>query len=108
RDDEATTTTRACAGMLAQPLFPWGHGLYVHMAQPAGRQAEQLDVGAVHPRPRPRHESASLYHGGSTPESVCLKALLCTAAASTTGEPEAGTRPVRVCTGGAGSPAFLP
>src|SRR5215831_11541882 len=97
---------RECS--LAQPLLPLGHGLYVHMAQPAGRQAEQLYVGAVHPRPRPRQESASLYHGGSTPESVCLQALLCTADARTTEEPEAGKLHVWVCTGGAVSPAFLP
>ena len=44
------------------------------MAQPAGRQAEQLHVGAVEPRPRPRQDSAASYHGGSTSERVCLQA----------------------------------
>src|SRR5712671_3531974 len=92
----------------AQPLLPLGDGLYVHMAQPAGRQAEELHVGAVHPRPQPRQDSASSYYGGSTSESVCLKALLCTAEASTTEEPDAGKLHVRDCTGGAGQPAFLP
>jgi hypothetical protein len=47
---------------LAQPLFPLGHGLYVQMAQPAGRQAEQLHLGAVYPGPRPRQDSTALYH----------------------------------------------
>ena len=93
---------------LAQPLFPLGDGLYVQMAQPAGRQAEELHVGAVYPRPRPRQDSASSYYGGSTSEGVCLKALLCTADASTTEEPDAGKLHVRDCTGGAGQPAFLP
>jgi hypothetical protein len=36
---------------LAEPLLPLGDGLYVSMAQPAGRQAEQLYMGAVYPRP---------------------------------------------------------
>ena len=83
-------------------FFHVGDGLYVHMAQPAGRQAEELHVGAVYPRPRPRQESASSYYGGSTSESVCLKALLCTAEASTTEEPDAEKLHVRDCTGGAG------
>src|SRR5215471_5354988 len=87
---------------LAQPLLPLGDGLYVQMAQPAGRQAAQLHVGAVYPHPRPRQDSASSYYGGSTSESVCLKALLCTADASTTEEPDAGKLHVRDCTGGAG------
>jgi hypothetical protein len=87
---------------LAQPLCQWGDGLYVQMAQSAGRQAEQLHLGAVYPSPRPRPDSASSYHGGSTSERVCLKALLCTAEASTTEEPDAGTLHVRDCTGGAG------
>src|SRR2546430_9669329 len=78
------------------------------MAQPAGRQAEELHVGAVYPRPRPRQDSASLYYGGSTSERVCLKALLCTAEASTTKEPDAEKLHVRDCTRGAGQPAFLP
>jgi hypothetical protein len=87
---------------LAQPLLPLGDGLYVSMAQSAGRQAEQLYVGAVHPRPPPRQDSASSYYRSSTSESVCLKAGLCTADASTTEEPDAGKLHVRVCTGGAG------
>ena len=40
--------------------------------------------------------------GGSTSESVCLKAGLCIAEASTTEEPDAGKLHVRDCTGGAG------
>jgi hypothetical protein len=59
-------------------------------------------VGAVYPRPRPRQDSASSYYGSSTSESVCLKAWLCTAEASTTEEPDAGKLHVRDCTGGAG------
>jgi len=51
-------------------------------------------VGAVHPRPQPCHESASSSHGGSTLARVCLKALLCTAEASTT-EGTAGGKPAR-------------
>jgi hypothetical protein len=86
---------------LAHPLFPWGDRRYVHMAQPAGRQAEELYVGAVYPCPRPRQESASADYRGSTSERVCLKAWLCTADARPTKEPEAGQRHVRVCTGGA-------
>src|SRR5262245_42880484 len=93
---------------LTQPLLSLGNGLYVSMAQPAGREAEQSHVGAVHPRPQPRQESASSYYGGSTSESVCLKAWLCTAEASTTEEPDAGKLHVRDWTGGAGQPAFLP
>ena len=74
----------------AQPLFPLGDGRYVPMAHPAGRQAEEVHVGAVYARARPRQGSASTYYGGSTSESVCLKARLCTAEASTTEEPDAG------------------
>jgi hypothetical protein len=91
---------RARERPLASPLFPLGDGLDVHMAQSAGRQAEQLHVGAVYPRPRPRQDSASSYYGGSTSESVCLKAGLCIAEASTTEEPDAGKLHVRDCTGG--------
>src|SRR2546425_8878731 len=87
---------------LAQPLFPLGHGLYVQMAQPAGRQAKQLHLGAVYPAPRPRQDNTALYHGGQTSGRVCLKALLCTAETSTTEEPDAGKLHVRDCTGGAG------
>src|SRR5215471_17810819 len=93
---------RARKRPLAEPLRPLGDGLCVQMAQPARRQAEQLHVGAVCPRPRPRQESASLYYRSSTSESVCLKAWLCTADASTTEEPDAGKLHVRDCTGGAG------
>ena len=93
---------RARERSLAQPLLPLGDGLYVEMAQPAGRQAEQLDVGAVHPSPQPRQDSTSSYYGSSTSERVCLKAGLCTAAARTTEEPDAGKLHVRDCTGGAG------
>jgi hypothetical protein len=39
---------------------------------------------------------------GQTSKRVCLKALLCTADASTTEAPDAGQLHVRVCTGGAG------
>jgi hypothetical protein len=87
---------------LAQPLFPLGDRLYVQMAQSAGRQAAELYVGAVYPCPGPRQESASSYYGGSTSESVRLKAGLCTADASATEEPDAGKLHVRDCTGGAG------
>src|SRR5262245_57319983 len=80
---------RACSR--AEPLLPWGDGLDVHMAQPAGRPAEPLHVGAVSPRPRPRHDSASSYDGSATAQRVCLKAWLCTADASTTEELDAGT-----------------
>jgi hypothetical protein len=59
-------------------------------------------VGAVCLRPRPRQDSAASCHGGSTSESVCLKAWPCTADASTTEEPDAGKLHVRDCTGGAG------
>ena len=93
---------RARALSLAQPLLPWGAGLYVSMAQPVGRQAEQLDVGAVPPSPQRRQDSASAYDGSATSASVRLKAELCTAEASTTEEPDAGKLHVRVCTGGAG------
>src|SRR4029450_2338291 len=93
---------RARERPLAQPLFPLGDGLYVQMAQPAGRQAEELHVGAVYARARPRRGSASSYHGGSTSEGVCLKAWLCTAEASTIEEPGAGKLHVRECRGGAG------
>jgi len=65
-------------------------------------------VGAVSPRPRPRQESASSYDGGSTSERGCLQALLCTAEARTTEEPDAEKLHVRDCPGGAGQPAFLP
>jgi hypothetical protein len=41
-------------------------------------------------------------HRFRTSESVCLKAELCTADASTTEEPDAGQLHVRDCTGGAG------
>src|SRR5262245_15046469 len=87
---------------LAHPLFPLGHGLCIQMAQSAGRQAQQLHLGAVYPGPRPRQDSTALYHGGQTSTRVCLKALLCTADASTTEEPDAGKLHVRDCTGGAG------
>jgi Acyl-CoA thioester hydrolase/BAAT N-terminal region len=96
RDGEVT-------GVFFTPASPGHHpGCYVSMAPPAGRQAEQLHVGAVYPRPRPRPESASSSRGGSTSERICLKAWLCTAEASTTEEPDAGKLHVRVCTGGAG------
>ena len=52
--------------------------------------------------PRPRQDRTALYHGGQTSTRVCLKALLCTADASTTEEPDAGKLHVRDCTGGAG------
>ena len=84
------------------PLFSLGHGLYVQVAQSAGRQAEQLHLGAVSPGPRPHQNSTARYHGGQTSKSVCLKALLGTADSSTTEEPDAGKLHVRVCTGGAG------
>src|SRR4030095_8650750 len=62
RDGEVT-------GVFFTPASPGHHpGCYVSMAPPAGRQAEQLHVGAVYPRPRPRPESASSSHGGSTSE----------------------------------------
>ena len=93
---------RARERPLAQPLFPLGDGRYVPMAHPAGRQAEEVHVGAVYARARPRQGSASTYYGGSTSESVCLKARLCTAEASTTEEPDAEKLHVRDCTGGAG------
>src|SRR5262249_35855119 len=87
---------------LAHPLLSLGPGLYVQVAQSAGRQAEQLHLGGVYPGPRPRQDSTALYHGGQTSTSVCLKARLCTADASTTAEPDAGKLHVLVCTGGAG------
>jgi hypothetical protein len=93
---------RARALSCAPPLLPWGDGPYVYMAQPAGRQAEQRHVGAMYPRPRPRQESAASSHGGSTSESVCLKAGLGSAEARTTEEPDAGKLHVRDCTGSAG------
>jgi hypothetical protein len=99
---------RARARPLAPLLLPWGAGLDVHMAPPAGRQAEACPVGALYARARPRQGRASSSAGGPTSERVCLKARRCPADARTTEEPEAGTRHVRDCTGGAGSPACLP
>jgi hypothetical protein len=86
----------------AAPLFPLGHGRCVYMAPPARRPAEQRHLGAISPGARPRAESATLPHRSQAPESDGLRVTLCTAEARTTEEPEAGTLPVRVCTGGAG------
>ncbi len=83
----------------AQPLFPWGEGRDVHMAQPAGRHAEEVHVGAVYARARSRQGRAPSYDGGPTSERVCLKARLCTAEARTTEEPDAEKLHVRDCTG---------
>jgi hypothetical protein len=111
--DRALTRPRPLRGRarqrsLAHPRLPGGDGWSGQRAQPAGRPAAPVSVGAVSPRPQPRQDSASSDHRGTTSARVCLQAWLCTAEASTTAEPEAGTRHVRDCTGGAGEPAFLP
>jgi hypothetical protein len=85
----------------APPLFALGHGLYGQVAPSAGRPAAPLHLGAVSPGPRPRQDSTLLEHSGQTSKRVCLQALLCTADARTTEEPEAGQLHVRGCTGGA-------
>src|SRR5262249_37329949 len=90
---------RARGRSRAPPPIPLGDGLYVQVAQSAGRPAEPLPLGAVYPGPRPRQDSTALYHGGQTSTRIALKARLCTADARPTEEPDAGKRHVRVCTG---------
>ena len=101
--DGATTTTTVCKATSARcTACSSGPCECVHMAQSARREAAEVHLGAMHPGPRPGKESTAPHHGGQTTERICLRASLCTADASTTEEPEAGTLHVRVCTGGAG------
>ncbi len=80
----------------------------VSRAPSARREAAECALGAVHPGPGPERHSPAAPPGGQAPERGCVKAALGPADASPTEEPEAGTRHGRDCTGGAGSPAFLP
>ena len=83
-------------------FFNWAMDCTFKWLNRRRRQAEEFYLGAVHPGPRPSKDSTALHHRSQASKSVCLRATLCTADASTTEEPDAGKLHVRVCTGGAG------
>jgi hypothetical protein len=74
-----------------------------HVTAKAYAMHLQANMEALAQRLQTKRYRATLVRRGSTSTRVCLKALLCTADASTTEEPEAGKPPVRVCTGGPGN-----
>jgi hypothetical protein len=87
---------------LPAPLFRARSPLYVEMAPSARWEAAEFSLGAVHAGAGPERESTATPHGGQATERVGMMVTLCTADASPTEEPDAGTLHVRDCTGGAG------
>jgi hypothetical protein len=71
-----------------------------HVTAKAYAMHLQANMEALAQRLQTKRYRATLVRRGSTSTRICLKALLCTADASTTKEPGAGKPPVRVCTGG--------
>ena len=93
--------------MFTETLFRLVNRMYIQMAQQERREAAEFHVGIVQSDSKPSKDSSPPYYGNQTSEGVCL-ITRSFAEASTTEEPDAGKLHVRVCTGGAGKPAFLP